>query len=303
MFIALNREKGIFDSLFLSQVEALTEQLEAIPEIVAVNSPTRVQELLRDPLGTSLLKIPYLNVDQPELYTEDSLRIYENPLLPDYLFAKNGQSLMIDLRHTSDLDAEACEKLSDTVVAICQEFVFEHVAIVGKCHGQTIFIRTIQRELLLFTVISLTIIILFLYLTYRSFWGVVLPLIIVGLALLWTVGFMSATGKAFDIISNIIPTILMVIGLSDAVHLLTNYLQQIHLQPSRRKALAAAIREVGLATLLTTLTTAIGFLSLTTSSFISFGRTGPLCNGWLAGSFSAYLSDPAFSHVFYACCV
>ena len=294
IFIGIGHRNGIFDSLFLNQVNELTHRLTTIPEITLVNSPTRVKELVRDPLGTDVLEIPWLNISQPEMYEADSIRIFTDPLLPDYLFAKNGKSVLLDLRHSPDLDAKACEQLSDTIIAICKEFTFEQLSVVGKCHGQTIFIRTIQDELFLFTLISLAIIILFLYLTYRSFWGVVLPLVIVGLALLWTVGFMSASGKPFDIVSNIIPTILMVIGLSDVVHLLTNYLQQIHLQATRRKALLAAVKEVGLATILTTLTTAIGFLSLTTSSFTPLVELGFYSTvGLLAAFLLTYIILPS----------
>ncbi|UTW61913.1 MMPL family transporter [bacterium SCSIO 12741] len=93
-----------------------------------------------------------------------------------------------------------------------------------------------------------------------------MPLSVVGLTVLFAVGVMVLTGKDMDLISNVLPTILMVIGIADVIHLLTNYLNRRREEKSRTKALMSSIREVGFATLLTTVTTMIGFLTLLNSN-------------------------------------
>ena len=83
---------------------------------------------------------------------------------------------------------------------------------------------------------------------------------------LWTLGIMVATGKAVDVMTVVLPTILFVVGISDVVHVLTRYYDERRSDVSHRDAMLKAFREVGLATFLTSVTTALGFLTLLTSS-------------------------------------
>ena len=77
---------------------------------------------------------------------------------------------------------------------------------------------------------------------------------------------MVITGKDIDLMTNIVPTILMVIGISAVIHLLTHFLSLRREGKIREEALSLSVREIGFATLLTTLTTMIGFLTLLSSS-------------------------------------
>lgn len=273
ILIGIRNEKGIFQQDFLEQVERLTEQIEVIPNIESVQSITHVKEFRRSAFYQKLLEIPYLTVSEPEKYPEDSSRIYNNPLLVDFLVSDDAKSLLLYLQNTELLDEEGCRRLTKDLYASLAGFSFEEVHIAGRCTGQTVYIDMIQREVQVFIGIALLVIVLVLWFTYRSFWGIVLPLSVVGLTVLWTMGIMVLMGKSVDLISNVIPTILMIIGIADAIHLLTHHQ---HLQAENRIQnnlqssnfiLKKTIKEVGKATLLTTFTTAIGFLTLTTSSF------------------------------------
>jgi predicted RND superfamily exporter protein len=65
---------------------------------------------------------------------------------------------------------------------------------------------------------------------------------------------------------TVLPTIIFVVGMSDVVHILSKYFEELRLGKPKLKALGIAFREIGLATFLTSLTTAVGFLTLLTSS-------------------------------------
>ena len=92
------------------------------------------------------------------------------------------------------------------------------------------------------------------------------PLTVVLMSGLWTLGIMVATGKAVDVMTVVLPTILFVVGISDVVHVLTRYYDERRADATHQTAMQRAFREVGLATFLTSLTTALGFLTLLTSS-------------------------------------
>ena len=273
ILVGIRNKEGIFEQDFLEQLDRLTKQIEAIPNIESIQSITNTNELRRSAFYQKLLEVPYLQVNQPEKYAKDSSRIFNTPFLLGFLVSEDAQSVLLYLKNIDLLGEADCRVLTENLQQTVLSFSFEELHIAGRCTGQTVYIDMIQREVRVFIFISIFVIVLVLWLTYRSFLGVCLPLLVVGLTVLWTMGIMVLTGKSIDLISNVIPTILMIIGIADVIHLLTHYL---HLRTKNQAAgspktphniLQISIREVGMATLLTTFTTAIGFLTLTTSSF------------------------------------
>ena len=102
-----------------------------------------------------------------------------------------------------------------------------------------------------------------LFVLFRRPSGVLLPLIAAGVAILWTVAAMVLLGQHIHVINTMLPTLLFVIGMSDCVHIVTRYAEEHRLTPSDPSAaLNRTIEHMGLACLLTSGTTAIGFLSL-----------------------------------------
>jgi predicted RND superfamily exporter protein len=82
---------------------------------------------------------------------------------------------------------------------------------------------------------------------------------------LWQVGLITLLGKPLSILTMLLPTILFVVGMSDVVHILERYIECLRQGRSQARSLAIAYYEVGLATFLTSLTTAIGFATLLNS--------------------------------------
>ena len=73
---------------------------------------------------------------------------------------------------------------------------------------------------------------------------------------------MQVTGKSLDVMSTLLPTILFVVGMSDAIHILNRYIEELRLGKGKLAAIKTTFREVGLATFFTSLTTAVGFITL-----------------------------------------
>jgi len=76
---------------------------------------------------------------------------------------------------------------------------------------------------------------------------------------------MAMNGKNLDIMTILIPTIMFVVGMSDVIHILSKYLEELRYGKDKISAIQKTMKEVGLATFLTSLTTAIGFLTLLTA--------------------------------------
>lgn len=97
---------------------------------------------------------------------------------------------------------------------------------------------------------------------FRRVSGVALPLLTVLFAVLATVALMVWTGSPINIVNNVLPSLIFVIGISDSIHMLTRDAEEIEAGKGRIAAVKATIRHTGLACLLTSCTTSVGFVSL-----------------------------------------
>ncbi len=125
-----------------------------------------------------------------------------------------------------------------------------------------------------FTAIALGLITVLLFALFRRVSGVVLPLLTVVLALLSSLGLMAANGQPFTIISQILPSFLLAVGVGYSVHLLTIFYQELSQQPEPHEAIVQALAHSGLAILITSLTTAGGLLSFAGSGLAPVGNLG-----------------------------
>ncbi|MEE2829078.1 MAG: MMPL family transporter [Myxococcota bacterium] len=103
---------------------------------------------------------------------------------------------------------------------------------------------------------------LVLFAVFRSASGVLIPLLSVFLGAIWTVAAMAITGESINIINTITATLVLVIGVADAIHMMTRYGYERRAGQDRTAAMRKALSSVGAACFLTSMTTAIAFLTL-----------------------------------------
>lgn len=265
VLIGLKNKQGIFNYSFLEKVQRLTDTLKHIPDVKAVISPVEIVELTRDPLMGVPTELPYLRWKQDSLYTIDSVRIYRTPELLGSLFSKDGKSVCIMVNHTERIDDDECTRLTHNLYNLAPLFQFDEYHVAGRCIGQTYYTSQMKGELIILLVSGFLAMVILMIIIYRSAIAVILPLIVVALVVVWTMGFMNITGKKIDMLANAIPTILVVTGLSVAVHIITKYIDHLREGWTKFDSLKDTVTHVGLANFFTTLTTVVGFASLATT--------------------------------------
>lgn len=274
VLLGLHNKAGIFEQAFLQKLDTLTKQLKRTEDIENVLSPTTINILRKTPFTAGVVTRPYITLDQPEKYISDSARIYKRPELVDRLFARDGKSVAILIRQTPDLSVERCDALSQKIDRLADELKFDEIHYAGKCFSQTAYVNLVRREVGLFVGASIVMIVFFLWISYRKIWSVWMPLLVIITTVIWTLGTMAWMGEPINFISNIIPTILMIIGISNVIHLFTKYRLQVRKGHEKLAALHTAVREVGFATIFTSLTTILSFLTLTTCSIEPLMKLG-----------------------------
>ena len=282
LFVALEDKKGVLNTAFLSKLRAATAAIEQI-DSVDVNSITDLFNPIVGPLGETY-KVPFF--PEGDSVPLDIDHIVNNPLIKNTWLSEDTTAVSLQVIHgpfAQESDKGVfLKKLENTLAA----FDFDGVYMAGPLKGQQTFIGTMQREMKWMSALSVLLVIVFLSISFRSWWGLVVPLLIVFLTVLWLFGLMAVLGKNITILNTLIPTILFVVGMSDVVHLLQKYMEEIRAGVNKRTALRITIKEIGWATFLTSLTTGIGFMALMTSQIEPVREFG-----WLtaAGVFIAFL--------------
>lgn len=272
MLFGLENTAGIFEQDFLSRVDSLTRFLQRLPHIESVLSPTNVKSPVIEQFG--VFEIPYLHVDEPGRYPEDSVRIYETRELVGTLFSKDGKAVSLFVQTTDNLTKEASDTLMASINRKLSELAFTEYHIAGKALAQSVFVAKMKTEMAVFMSASILLVIVVLWISFRSVWGVLVPLIVVLLSVIWSLGTMGIFNKPIDLMTVLMPTIMFVVGMSDVIHILSRYTTELSHGVEKVKALKITLREVGMATLLTSVTTAVGFLTLLTTSIVPIREFG-----------------------------
>ncbi|GAB3201316.1 putative RND superfamily exporter protein [Pontibacter aydingkolensis] len=267
-----NNNSSLFDQQFLTKVDSLTYFLQRQPHVESVLSPTTVKSPVIEAFG--YFEIPYLHVEEPERYAQDSVMIYTSKELVGTIFSEDARSVSLFVQTSDNLSKPD----SDTLMAALNQKLAQldlpdhHIA--GKALAQSVFVEKMKIELAIFMSASILLVIIFLWITFRTFWGVLVPLVVVLLSVIWSLGVMGLFDKPIDIMTVLLPTIMFVVGMSDVIHILSRYMTEISHGAEKIPALKVTLKEVGLATLLTSVTTAVGFLTLLTTAITPIRNFG-----------------------------
>lgn len=266
ILISITPRGSLFSTDFLHQVNQLEQELQTIPGIHSTYSPLSIPRPERKGFRGNIAQKKWLTPDS-ESQQADSLRLFDSGYGPVSFLSRDRTSLLIIAFHDENPDGAACQQLSNAVYEVLAQTSFSEIHSAGKCLNQSLYVDTLEVESIIFTSLAVLVIVLLLWITYKNPAGVLIPLVIIGLTVLWTVGFMIWMGESLNLISHILPVILLVISMSDVIHLRTHYISQNPSPETRIQAFLHSTRTIGKATVYTSLTTAVGFLTLTSSTF------------------------------------
>lgn len=192
-----------------------------------------------------------------------TLKLYENQIFDP----RSGSSLMLISINNAYVNSDKrqdivkeIEILTNKACAKMSPDVKPHFA--GIPYVRTILTGKVQQELKLFLYLSLSVTALVLLIFFRSFSAVIVPLIVIGAAVIWTMGTLVLLGFKITLLTGLIPPIIVIIGIPNCVYLLNKYHQEFSAKGNKVKALSAVIRKIGIVTFITNFTTAVGFIVL-----------------------------------------
>ena len=266
IYVGLTNEKGIFEKEFLLKVDSLTQYIYSMDSIVAVYSVTNsyYNEVERG----KFIQTPIIHFHHPEHYEADSIRLFGSNEFKEFMISKDGKSIAISAFNTLFLSDYEKALLLENIQNKIEILDFDKSYFTAKILVEATYLEEIKNNLTLYLSISLVLICITLWLLFRSFKTIIIPLITIVFSMSWTFGLMAYFGYPVDVISSLLPPVLAVICMSDIIHLYTKYIEELRLGVPKIEALKKTFKEIGFATFFTSITTAIGFFALSISDII-----------------------------------
>lgn len=295
LLVVVRAEEGdLLEPERLERLERLLSRLEAL------EATGRVGGLPRAPRDKSrvpgLLDLAPL-VDGARAHAGDGAafaawraEVLSDPLLVPAILSADARvaALFVELRvNTDDLLAvlpaltevrRALDEESESLAGSGLTFLTAGIPAV-----RADLVAAMMSDQLLFALASFALMTLLLAALFRCRHGVLVPLAAACAPTLLLLGVMGFVEEPIGLLSQVYPTLLPVIAIADAIHVVTRFHQEARvcadasgrLSPEARdRAIVAAISHVGTACLFTSLTTAVGFASLALADMLvlrSFG--------------------------------
>ena len=193
------------------------------------------------------------------------LKFYSGQLINQ----ENGATIVLVTVDKEIFDSKRRNILFGDIMLICQKFEEKtgiQLRYAGLPYTRATTTGKVKDELNMFLMLSLGITALILFLFFRSFNAVIVPMIIIGIIVVWSVGTLGLLGYKITLLTGLIPPIIVVIGIPNSVYMLNRYHQEVARHGNKIKALSTITRKIGIITLITNTTTAVGFLVLATTN-------------------------------------
>ncbi|WP_300455504.1 MMPL family transporter [Desulfobacula sp.] len=194
-----------------------------------------------------------------------------NPLIVGNILSRDGTvtALLVSL-HQNDIDKRSDRQINQALEQAITPArnVFQAVFQVGPPRIHAELKAILLDDLKLLAPLSAMVLVVAILFFLRSGLAALVPLLTSGLSILWTFGMMGWTNIPLNILSAMLPSLIVVIGSTEDTHMISAYFQGVSQADKnhRRFATQFMMKHLGVPILLTVLTTALGFASNTFSS-------------------------------------
>ena len=260
---------GLFEPETLAWLEEIGTTLDGLAIVNEMTGPLNAQ-VIRGTESTIEIRSAAPGGMAPE--TVEAALVYQQDVLGDrrlrdYVVSSGGQAAAFYLRARTGTEMVP---FAEGVEAAIEPLQREDAAlsIAGIPYMNLTLGRSMGRDLTVFLPLIIAAIVGVLYGSFRWWWGVAIPFAIVGISVVWTMALMAATRVPVTVISFILPVVLMAIGIADGIHVLGRYREEIGEPGTKKEAIVRTMLAMQRPVVLTSLTTAAGFLSLFNSYLI-----------------------------------
>lgn len=295
LMVTLVNDAGIFNTETLTKIDRMQSEFASIPGVDEVTGPLNAQVIT----GTeNALNVGPAAPEEAVPQTQDEMDIYRRRVMAsntvrDYIISSDGKAAVISIKLKVDVDDVA---LAEQIVTVVDEYnsAPDKIYIIGLPYMNLVMTQSMGKDLRILLPLVILVIIVILYISFWSVRGVLLPLLVVSLSAVWTLGLMAMFNVPITLISFILPVILVAIGIAYCIHVLNKYYEEIGQGVDRRTAVIETGIHMASPVVMAGMTTVAGFLSLLNSFLIPQRQFGVFTGlGVLAAMILALVMIPA----------
>ena len=261
------KDSTVFTPAKFNAWNSLAKSFDSLSEVEFTLSIADVKKLKKD---TKNRKFVLESIYTEELRSQKTIDAVKKELfekLPFYdnlLYNKETGTIQTaiyinkEIVNTPVRKAFVFKKLIPIIDAFEKETTLD-VRVSGMPYIRTINAQNIIDEIQLFVLGALLITGIIFFFFFRSYRATFITLLVVTIGVTWAFGFIGLFGYEITVLTALIPPLIIVIGVPNAVFLINKYQQEIKLHGQQAKALQRVISKIGNATLMTNITTASGF--------------------------------------------
>lgn len=280
--ILLEFEHVTLDVDALRAIDRLTQRLVRRPGVASVTSPTNALIPRRDSHGVPHVEPAFTT----ELLADDHaaaarlksvLEVYAKRPWRDAVLSADGTVGVVAVRlrptHMSSSHRVNLTRGLEAESAMLSHEGFK-VRLAGYPVHRVYFSEHIAAESNQLTPVVLLVVMLLLGLFFRSFMGVILPLFVAVLSVIWTLGFMSLLGIPANALAPALMILVLLVSVTDSVHFVATWRQHLADGVAPRDAPSTVLAALFRPCLLTSLTTAAVFAGLYLTGIPLIGQFG-----------------------------
>lgn len=266
---------NIYTPQVLQKIKRLTDEIQKIPEVKNVISLTNVPDIITSVASGSTLLVPNVHASHAAL-AELKTKLADQPIYLKNLVSADGRAAAINI-FFADLDDDEFFRrgVDDRIQALVEsEQGPEQLYYTGLPHFKVYATRAMWGDLALFIPLTMLLIVLVLFLSFRSLRGVLLPTATVLVSLVWTLGIMVLAGSSLSLGNVALPPLVLVLGTAYSLHVVAEYYELARPGRSVQEVVVETLRTTATPLFITTVTTVLGFLSLTVNRIVSIRELG-----------------------------
>lgn len=267
----------VFDKQTMLRIDDLVSRLELeTPHLLEATWIGNAEYIEGVPGGIEIdAFVSNFDVTQGEL-DQIGDRATKDPLYKNRLVSEDRRTagILLEFENYPDLGIDPRKDVPPAIKSTLADFPDLTTHLVGSPVMDYEMDQETARELPLWMVAALGGMAAMLLITTRSPNGIILPAATVILSVVWTLAVVATLGFTLNIFVVLVPTLLLCVGIGDAMHMVAEFRQNMNEGMSRTTALGHTLSLVSWPVFLTTLTTSAGFLAFLATDLVPLRELG-----------------------------
>lgn len=284
----------VFTRENIREINTIAERLRSLNGVVRVTS---LADVFKDKITSPAFKEKINSLHGRSLLKVFKRDLISDPLYKNSIISGNGKTTAI-IATVKCLGPESRKQLVSEVRTVLHELADKpanrkdtkrRYYLAGPSVVNAELDRMAKQDMTRFTPIMFVMSILVLGCLFRNISGILIPLSTIGVCITWVMGCYVLSGQTMNMVSNMLLPLTFIIALSTSIHVIRHYYQCREKFPghtaTREASICTTMQHVGIPIVMTSVTTVIGFASLTTSSIPPVFMTGLFMSGCAALTF------------------